>query len=156
MGSLKPQPPAAGRVWWESTPALMGLIFLGAAAGTSLRATIGTAFPTQPGGWPWATFAVNVLGSFLLAVLLQTLARTGDDVGWRRNVRLGLGTGLMGGFTTYSAFVLEVDRLGSGSELLLGAGYGLVSVLVGLSAAGLGVALANRPTWSARGAGSHP
>ena len=55
------------------------------------------------GGVPVATFGINVVGAFLLSVLLELLAKHGLDIGWSRRVRLGVGTGALGGFTTYSA-----------------------------------------------------
>jgi fluoride exporter len=65
-----------------------------------------------------------------------------DDTGWRRAVRVGCGTGLVGGFTTYSTFILEVERLLQGGHAAVGVLYALVSVVAGLAAAGAGIAIA--------------
>ncbi|WP_307858105.1 fluoride efflux transporter FluC [Cellulomonas fulva] len=124
---------------------LVGLVFLGGCVGTAVRWALEEAFAV-PTGWPWVTFAINVAGSFLLGLLLELLVRGGADAGWRRAVRLGCGTGVMGGFTTYSTFVLEVDRLGADGELALAVAYPLVSVVLGLAAAAAGMALAARTT----------
>lgn len=164
MGSLTPQPEeqpldpdlpgedGPGADWltdrWESTRLLLLLIFVGSSSGTAIRAVIEEAHPTSPGGWPWATFGINVVGSLLLAAILQTLARTGDDVGWRRAARLGLGTGVLGGFTTYSTFVLEIGMLADAGRWGLSAVYGVGSAVLGIAAAGAGIWLVNRIHWS--------
>ena len=116
----------------------------GGALGTSIRAALEAAFPAQPGGWPGSTFLINVSGAFLLGLLLETLSRRGPDVGARRLVRLGLGTGVMGGYTTYSTFTLETVRLIGSGAMLAGIGYALGSVLIGLAAALAGSRLAIR------------
>ncbi len=114
-----------------------GLVALGSAVGTLVRAALEGAFPPAPGAFPWTTFLINVLGSFLLGALQETLALTGPDSGVRKVLRIGVGTGVIGGFTTYSTFVLEGERLLSqfGAGALVGVVYVLVSVLCGLVAA---------------------
>jgi CrcB protein len=112
--------------------------------GTVVRAALETAFPAQPGGWPWATFAINVTGAFLLGLLLETLARRGPDAGARQLLRLGLGTGVMGGYTTYSTFAVETVRLLGAGAVLSGLGYALGTVLLGLAAALAGGRMAAR------------
>lgn len=116
------------------------LVACGAAIGTLVRAVIGQSFPHSGGTWPWATFAINIIGSLVLGGLVEVLARTGADEGWRRAARLTLGTGVIGGFTSYSTFVVEIDRLGQAGQALTAVAYALVSVLAGLAAAGLGIA----------------
>ncbi len=102
------------------------------------------AFPTAHGSWPWATFLINLAGSFLLGFLLESLERSGADTGWRRSVRFAVGTGLIGGFTTYSTFVLEVYTLADSGALILSVAYAVVSVLIGLGAALAGFIVAGR------------
>ena len=123
-------------------PALALLVAAGATIGTAIRATLELAYPAQPGGWPWATFLINIAGSLLLGIVLESLARSGDDTGWRQRVRLTVGTGVLGGFTTYSTFIVEIDQLARSGHLIVGASYALVSVVTGVFAAGAGVALA--------------
>ena len=123
-------------------PTLALLVAAGAAIGTAIRATLELAYPAQPGEWPWATFLINIAGSLLLGILLESLARSGDDTGWRQTARLALGTGVLGGFTTYSTFTIEIDQLARSGHLILGASYALVSVVAGVVAAGAGVTFA--------------
>jgi CrcB protein len=132
----------AGRPRRSSLPRLAALVALGGTAGTAARLHLEAALPAQPGAWPWTTFLINVAGSLILGVLLESLLRGGDDTGWRRAVRVGCGTGIVGGFTTYSTFVLEVERLLQGGDAVVGVLYALVSVVAGLVAAGVGIAVA--------------
>ena len=73
-----------------------------------------TLLPFEGAGWPWATFMINLAGAFILGALLEGLARSGGDTGWRQRVRLFAGTGFCGAFTTYSTLALEVSLLGQG------------------------------------------
>ena len=86
----------------------------------------------------------NLLGALLLGVLLERLARRGPETTAARRVRLTLGTGLLGGFTTFSTLAIEVERLTAAGRPALGLLYGLVSVVVGVVAAFAGVVLAAR------------
>lgn len=123
---------------------VLGIIFLGGTVGTFLRATLEDAAPAAPHGVPWTTLTINVVGALLLGVLLESLARIGPDTGWHRSARLGLGTGVLGGFTTYSTFALEtVQRLTAGAYLI-GVGYAVASVVLGIGAAAIGYRLAHR------------
>ncbi len=116
------------------------LIGLGGAVGTTVRLALETAFPTPAGTWPWATFCINVTGAFVLAVLLETLRVLGPDQGWLRRIRFGVGTGLLGGFTTYSTFMVETAQLGQFGNYLTAFGYVSASLLLGFAAALAGMA----------------
>lgn len=84
-------------------------ICLGGAAGTGARYLLGGWIARAAGpGFPWGTFAVNALGSFLLGAILQ-VALTTDLIS--PTLRLALTTGVMGGFTTYSTFNYETLQL---------------------------------------------
>lgn len=121
---------------------LLALVFLGGMAGAPLRYAIGLALPAGTDRFPWATFLVNVSGAFALGVLLEALARTGPDAGRRRAARLGLGTGLLGAFTTYSALAMEVTLLARADRTGLAIGYAGVSLVAGLVAAAAGIGAA--------------
>jgi CrcB protein len=113
------------------------LVFAGGAVGTAARAALTLALPATR-DMPYATWAINVAGSLLLGLLLGALANGGP--GSNRTLRLALGTGLCGGFTTYSALALDGAHLvGDG---LWGAGtlYALGTVLAGAIAAWVGIA----------------
>jgi len=118
------------------------LVAVGATVGTLVRASIELVFPHAPGEWPWATFAINILGSLALGALIEALALRGPDTGRRRMLRLGVGTGVVGGFTTYSTFVVEIDRLATAGAVSMALVYALASVVLGVVAAAIGAGVA--------------
>ena len=111
------------------------LIGFGGMVGTAVRFELEKAVPAAAGTWPWATFWANVTGALALGVLLETLAVLGPDEGWRRRVRLGVGTGLLGSYTTYSSFAVETVLLGRAEDYVIAGGYVVVSLVVGVAAA---------------------
>ncbi|QDO86966.1 CrcB family protein [Ornithinimicrobium ciconiae] len=125
------------------SPLLVGVVTLGGALGTLSRYAVTQAVPATH-QIPWATLMVNLSGAFLLGLLLERLARTGPETPARRLARLGLGTGLLGGFTTYSALALEVHDLVGTGHLGLALGYGIGSVCAGLVSCAAGVVLGAR------------
>ncbi|UVI36733.1 fluoride efflux transporter FluC [Brevibacterium spongiae] len=120
----------------------LGLAVLGGTLGTAAREAISLSVPDLA-GIPMAILGINILGAFLLGVLLAGLSRLGPDAGMRRRVRIMLGTGFMGGFTTYSA--LAADTAGLLGEGRVGAGvlYGLATVVIGGLATWAGIATAS-------------
>lgn len=113
------------------------LVFVGGAVGTFVRYAaelLGT-----PWGLPLPTLGVNLIGAFLLGLLLEGLLRRGPDEGWRQRIRLLLGPGFMGGFTTYSTFAVETTLLTQDGEYVTGFGYAIVSLVFGVAAAAAGV-----------------
>lgn len=124
--------------------ATIGWVFVGGLAGTALRWLAEQTWPAHDGRWPWGTFVVNLVGAFILGALLEGLARLGDDAGWRRRMRLAVGTGFCGALTTYSAFALEISLLGRGAHYGLAIGYAIASVSAGVLLAWSGVQAARR------------
>lgn len=116
------------------------LVGLGGAVGTAVRFAVEEAVSAGANGWPWATFLINTSGALILAALLEALSLTGQDDGWRRQVRLGVGTGVLGGYTTYSSFMVETALLGGVGQYLVAFSYAAVSILLGLLAAWIGMA----------------
>ncbi|HSI25794.1 MAG TPA: CrcB family protein, partial [Aeromicrobium sp.] len=111
-------------------PHLVLLVFAGGFLGVLLRASIsdraggGSAFPAS-------TFAINIAGAFALSILIECLALRGSDVGHRRATRLFVGTGLLGGFTTYSALAVQTDTLLRHGLIGLAFAYAVGSVVGG-------------------------
>ncbi|RBY92725.1 CrcB family protein [Blastococcus sp. TF02A-30] len=116
------------------------LAAVGGALGALGRWAVSDALPHQPGGWPWATLLVNLTGCFLIGLLVAVLAERSPEPGWARPL---LSVGLLGGWTTYSAFAVEVVR--AGSPLLAG-GYVVASVLGGVLAVVAGALVVRRPS----------
>jgi CrcB protein len=122
-------------------PAWLLVILAGGTVGTAVRAGLESAFSPAPGQWPWTTFWINASGALVLGVLLTLLAEIGPDRGWLRGIRLGVGTGVLGGYTTYSTFSVETLLLLRSGGWLLGLAYALTSVVVGVGAAYAGARL---------------
>ncbi len=87
----------------------LALVAAGGAIGASLRHLVGGAMLRMAGmSFPWGTLTVNLVGSFLMGVFIELLARR---FGASNELRLFVATGLLGGFTTFSAFSLDVAVL---------------------------------------------
>lgn len=109
-------------------------VALGGAVGASLRHGAGlAALRFGLGGWPWATFFVNLLGSFLMGLLIGWLAFRGETLAGGQNMRLLLATGLLGGFTTFSAFSLEIAQYIQKDDWTRAIAYAGLSVVAGLA-----------------------
>jgi CrcB protein len=124
------------------SPANVALVAVGGAAGTGLRYWISAVVPHWA-GVPVATLGINVVGAFLLGVLLELLAGPHLDSGWSRRLRLGIGTGGLGGFTTYSALAYDTATLFS-PHPGRAAGYALTTVILGAAASLGGIWLGRR------------
>ncbi|GGG12770.1 putative fluoride ion transporter CrcB [Rhodococcoides trifolii] len=133
---------AAGRPLHRQ-PAALTAVFAGAVVGTALRYWVGEAYPHSGSDWPWGTFCINVIGSFVLGLLLEALVRLGPDTGVRQRVRLLAGTGFCGAFTTYSTFALETARLIENGAVTTGLAYAAASVVSGAAAALGGIVAGN-------------
>lgn len=120
----------------------LGVVALGGMVGTALRALAALLLPVAP-GFPWATVAVNLAGALLLGFLLEALVRRGDDTGMRRTLRLLLGTGVLGGFTTYSTLATDTVALASTSQPGIALGYAAGTVLLGAAATWAGIVAAS-------------
>lgn len=115
------------------------LVALGGAVGASGRHLVSLGMARLMGtGWPWGTFTVNVVGGLAMGALVAVLARYGaaDGTNWR----LLLGTGVLGGFTTFSAFSLETAMMIENNALLGAAGYAMASVVACVLAVFIGMA----------------
>lgn len=109
-------------------------VALGGALGASLRHGAGLATVRLGlSGWPWATFFVNLLGSLLMGLLIGWLAFRSESLEGGQNMRLFLATGLLGGFTTFSAFSLEVAEYVEKDDWMRAIAYAGVSVVAGLA-----------------------
>ena len=118
----------------------IGIVAAGGGVGTGLRYLITVSMPT-PAQVPVATMGINVVGAFLLGVLLELLAHHGPDDSRSRRLRLGLGTGGLGGFTTYSALATQTIIVGA-AHLGLASAYALGTVIIGGAASVAGISLA--------------
>lgn len=128
------------------SPLAFGLVAVGGALGGTLRLAAGTAFGDPTTGFAWTTWTVNVLGCLLLGLLVGRL-RDGAAATW---LRPALGTGVIGGFTTFSAVTHLAGRTAAEGAAGTSLTYLVASVVVGVVAAGLGAALGS--AWALRAA----
>ncbi len=112
---------------------------LGGAIGAGARHLTGRATLALWGpGYPWGTLAVNLIGGLLMGVLAGSLARFGQG---GEQWRLLLGVGVLGGFTTFSAFSLDLMVMLERGDWGTALGYALFSVIGALAALALGLNL---------------
>ena len=118
---------------------LLILATVGGALGSGARHLVNIGFARAFGPqFPWATLTVNVVGSFLMGLLADMiLRRFGGSV----EMRTFLATGILGGFTTFSAFTLDISDLIGRGDSMIAAGYIVASVAISLAALYAGLAL---------------
>lgn len=118
------------------SPRVLAAIALGGFAGGVARYELGLAFPNAHGTFPTTTFAINVAGSFLLALLMIFVLEIWPPT---RYVRPLLGVGFCGAFTTFSTMTVGADQLISAGHTGIAVGYLLGSLAAGLAATSLGL-----------------
>jgi CrcB protein len=131
-----------------SGPEHLAAVALGGVLGSLGRWGVGLALPHSAGHWPWSTLLVNLSGCLLMGLLVARLA-----FGGRPHVlfRPFLGVGVLGGWTTFSAFSVDLLELANAGRPLLAAAYVAGSVVVGVVAVGSGHAVGQR-IWAREGA----
>lgn len=125
------------------------LIGAGGALGAISRHLVGQASlrwlgPDMPLGLPWGTLVANVLGGALMGLLVGWLALAGRGGELSADIRLFGAVGLLGGFTTFSAFSLELAEMVERRDLALAFGYAAGSVLLCLAAVFAGLFIARK------------
>lgn len=119
---------------------LLVLVAAGGTIGTALRQGLLLLAPDLE-AFPFTTFGVNLAGAFALGLLLEVLVRSGPDVGRRRGIRLLVGTGVLGGFTTYSALATATAVLAVTGLAGWAVAYALGTVVLGAALSVAGIAL---------------
>jgi len=119
----------------------LAAVFAGGAVGTAARAVVGTVFAGDPTQWPWPTFAVNIIGAFLLGYFTTRLLERLPLSSYRRPM---LGTGLCGGLTTFSTMQVETVKMLDHHVYGLALGYTTASVAAGLTAIYVATTLVRR------------
>jgi CrcB protein len=118
----------------------VGLVAIGGAVGTGVREALSLAFPAA-GAFPATILVINLTGAFLLGVVLESLLNLGADEGRRRMLRLLIGTGFMGGYTTYSTLAVGVAQTFLAGQPWVGILYGALTVVCGAAASFAGIAV---------------
>lgn len=119
----------------------LAAVVIGGAAGTALRLAIDLGIPHRDDAFPISTLVVNTVGAFVLALLVARVWPRASS--W---LKAGLGAGLLGSFTTFSAVAVSLVSLTTVGSWMLGAIYLAATLLLGLSAAWLGLRLGRSST----------
>jgi len=119
----------------------LAAIFAGGFVGAVARAGLAEAVSTHPGEWPWGTFAVNIVGAFLVGYFTTRLQERLPVSSYRRPL---LGTGFCGALTTFSTMQVELLRMLDADDVALAAAYALVSVTLGFLAVAVATNLVRR------------
>ena len=114
---------------------------IGGAIGSSLRLAIDTGIPHRDDAFPLSTLLINTVGAFALGVLVARVWPSAPA--W---LRAGLGVGVLGSFTTFSAMTVGLVALVEAEQWMLAAAYLALTLLLGLGAAALGLTLGRRRT----------
>jgi CrcB protein len=122
-------------------PGLLAVIAAGGAVGSVGRYAAGLALPHPSGAFPWSTLLVNVAGSLAMGVLVVWVLSMDEPHPWLRPF---LGVGVLGGWTTFSGYALDIHALVSTGHALTGAAYLGGSLVVGLAAVGVGISVGER------------
>ncbi|MEU6754892.1 fluoride efflux transporter CrcB [Streptomyces sp. NPDC046685] len=115
---------------------VVAVVAVGGAVGASARYGVSLIWPTVVGGFPWATMWTNVVGCAVIGVFMVVIT---DVWAAHRLVRPLFGTGVLGGFTTFSTYAVDIQRLVDGREAAKGLAYLAVTLLAALPAVWLAV-----------------
>src|SRR6185312_5472031 len=115
----------------------LAAIFAGGTIGALARVGLAQGFPHASGAWPWTTFAVNLFGAWLLGWAVTRLSPHGYG-------RPFVGIGVCGALTTFATVQLELLRMLDAGSWALALGYAAVSLVCGMAAVRLGIAVARR------------
>lgn len=119
--------------------AIPAVIAAGGALGAVARYGLTAWWPTTAGGFPWAVFAINVTGSFLLGVLMVVITELRPA---HPLLRPFLGVGVLGGFTTFSTYADDIRALLGPATAPVGIAYLIATLVAAISATAAGIGLA--------------
>lgn len=129
------------RPWRAADWSTLGLIALGGGIGSVARFGLARAIPTGTAEFPWATFVTNTAGCFALGLLMVFVLEV-----WPRSryLRPFLGVGVLGGFTTFSTYTVEIRGMLAAHHFALATSYALASLVGGLTLTWLGIVVMRR------------
>jgi CrcB protein len=120
---------------------VVAVVALGGALGATARYALSLWWPLQPGGFPWATFWTNVVGCAVIGVFMVLIT---DVWAAHRLVRPFFGTGVLGGFTTFSTYTVDIERLVDSGHPGTGLAYLAATLLAALTAVWLAATATRR------------
>lgn len=131
-----PRPPVL-----RGQASVVAMVALGGALGACARYGLLLRWPTQPGGFPWATFWTNIVGCAVIGVFMVVIT---DVWAAHRLVRPFFGTGVLGGFTTFSTYAVDIQRLVDAGRPGTGLAYLAATLCAALAAVWLASLAARR------------
>ncbi|MBO1331450.1 fluoride efflux transporter CrcB [Streptomyces sp. VRA16 Mangrove soil] len=125
------RPAARRREQWRGQAPVIAAVSVGGAAGASARYGAALLWPTAPGAFPWTTLCVNAVGCAVIGVFMVVITEV-----WAAHhlVRPFFGTGVLGGFTTFSTYAVDIRTLTDGGHARTALGYLALTVCVALAA----------------------
>ncbi|MGW0995965.1 fluoride efflux transporter CrcB [Streptomyces sp. NPDC002523] len=137
--SVRVRPGPTGRCEWRTQAPVVAVVAAGGALGATARYALTLAWPTTLGHFPWATFWTNVVGCAVIGVFMVLITEVYPA---HRLVRPFFGTGVLGGFTTFSTYAVDIRRLVDAGQARTGLVYLVATLLCALAAVWLASAAA--------------
>ncbi|MFB6846918.1 fluoride efflux transporter CrcB [Streptomyces sp. NPDC056373] len=139
--SLRVAAPAPHRPSWRAQAPVVAVVSLGGGVGATARYAASLMWPKPPGGFPWTTLWVNIAGCAVIGVFMViiTEVRTAHPL-----VRPFFGTGVLGGFTTFSTYAVDIQKLIDGGRPGTGLAYLAATPLAALTAVWLAAGTTRR------------
>ncbi|MFI6492939.1 fluoride efflux transporter CrcB [Streptomyces sp. NPDC050564] len=126
---------------WHGQGSVVAMVALGGAVGATARYAAAQLWPVQEGGFPWAIFWVNVVGCAVIGAFMVVIT---DVWAAHRLVRPFFGTGVLGGFTTFSTYAVDIQKLLDAGHPGTGLGYLAATLFAALAAVWLAVTAVRR------------
>ncbi|GAA3845741.1 fluoride efflux transporter CrcB [Streptomyces phyllanthi] len=126
---------------WQGQAPVVAVVAVGGGIGAAARYGASLLWPAQTGGFPWTTLWVNVVGCALIGVFMVLIS---DVWAAHRLVRPFFGTGVLGGFTTFSTYAVDIERLVAAGRPEAGLAYLAATLAAALAAVWLAVTAARR------------
>ena len=127
--------------------AVLSVVSAGGVVGACARHALDLAWPHPPGRFPWATFVINVSGCLLIGVLMVLITEVWSG---HRLLRPFLGVGVLGGYTTFSTYTVDVQRLVAGGAARVALVYLAGTAVAALTAVYVGITLTRRAAGTTR------
>jgi CrcB protein len=128
--------PAQRAEFMRAPRSVLAAISVGGAVGAIARWSIATALPASPDGFPWATFVINISGCLFIGVLMVLVTDVWTE---HKLVRPFLGVGVLGGYTTFSTYTVDIQRLLNGNAAGIALVYLVATIIGALCAATTGI-----------------
>lgn len=135
------RPRARRQPAWRAQAPVVAVVALGGGIGATARYAASLWWPARTGGFPWTTFWINVVGCAVIGVFMVIIT---DVWAAHRLVRPFFGTGVLGGFTTFSTYAVDIQKLVDAGHARTGLAYLAATLLAALAAVWLAVTAARR------------